>query len=339
MLRARRSSSFTEWDGNLGELAGGGWLDLKRPVSPTSLESYGVCGYRYFCRSILRLNTVEEPEEREMMEAAGRGTLIHGILDAFFREQKERGRPAPGEAWTGEDLARLLEIVEGHLAEAERRGLTGLDIYSEHERRTMRADLATFLEEDTAFRRRTGAVPSEFEAAIPETSIAGVTLRGYVDRVDRTPDGERAWVIDYKTGSTWDFERIKDDNDPFAGGSKLQLPTYLEAARDAREVNAAYWFITHKGGFEFIDYTPTPERQALFQRTMEAIMDGVRAGAFPAVSGEEDEFYGGFENCRYCDFDRICSRRRDYELAAKIDDDGFLPWRRVGRTARGEDGA
>ncbi len=338
MLRARRGPRFTDWDGNVGELAGDEWLDTGKVVSPTSLEHYGACGFRYFCRSLLRLNAVEEPEEREMMDPAARGTLIHKVLDTFFREEQKRGRPAVGEAWTEEDLATLLGIMERELAEARRRGLTGLEVYSQHEGRTMRADLATFLEKDTEFRRETGAVPTAFEAPIPEVSIAGVTLRGYVDRVDRTPDGKRAWVIDYKTGSTRDFEGTTAEDDPLAGGTKLQLPTYLGAASDAEEVSAAYWFITHRGDYSFIQYEPTQERQALFERTLRSILDGVRAGAFPAVSGDEDDFYGGFENCKWCDFDRICSRRRDYELAAKVEDEGFSPWLRVGGTARGEDG-
>ena len=65
-------------------------------------------------------------------------------------------------------------------------------------------------------------------------------------------------------------------------------------------------------------------------------MEGVSRGAFPAVSGEEDDFYGGFDNCKYCDFDRICSRRRDYERATKESDEGFAPWLRVGAVARGD---
>ncbi len=273
-----------------------------------------------------------------MMDAAARGTLIHEVLDKFFRAQQKRGRPTVDEAWIEDDLALLLQIMERELAEARRRGQTGLEVYSQHEARAMRADLATFLEKDTAFRRETGAVPADFEAPIPEVSVAGVTLRGYVDRVDRSPDGKRAWVIDYKTGSKRNFEAIKAEDDPFAGGTKLQLPTYVEAAGDAEEVTAAYWFITHRGDYSFIGYEPTPERQALFERTLTAIVDGVRAGAFPAVPGEEDEFYGGFKNCTFCDYDRICSRRRDYEHEAKVEDGAVSPWLRVGGTARREDG-
>ncbi|MCH7811762.1 MAG: PD-(D/E)XK nuclease family protein [Chloroflexi bacterium] len=339
MLRSRRGTRFTEWDGNLATLGERSWLELQTAVSPTSLEHYAVCGFRYLCRSLLRLHTVDEPEERELMDAAARGTLIHRVLEAFFRQQQERGRPAPGEAWNDDDRTMLLSLAEEQLDEAKRRGLTGLAIYSEHEMRTIRADLAAFLEEDTAFRRRTGAVPAKFEADIPEVTIAGATLRGVVDRIDRTPDRKVAWVIDYKTGSKKEFEKITDKDDPFVGGTKLQLPTYVEAGRGAEEVHAAYWFITPKGEFSFIEYEPTPELQELFEGTVAAIVQGVRGGAFPAVSGPEDEFYGGYENCKFCDFDRICSRRRDDELAEKLGDSenrDLAHWLRVAAVARGE---
>jgi RecB family exonuclease len=332
MLRQRRSAEFTEWDGNVSALKDDSWLELQRSVSPTSLENYAVCGYRYFCRSVLHLNVVEEPEEREMMDPAARGSLVHEVLDRFFRAQKEKGRPTVKEAWTENDLRTLMRVLDDVLQEAEERGLTGLDIYAEHEARTIRADLAMFLQADTAFRRRTGAVPSAFEAPIPETDVAGIKLRGYVDRIDTTEDGREAWVIDYKTGSSFSFDKISAE-DPLVGGTKLQLPTYLAAVAGAEQAQAIYWFITRKGGFKEIPYEPTPAKERRFRKTLEAILDGIRSGVFPAVPSEENEFRGNFENCLYCDFDRICSRRRDYELAAKSDDPGITPWTDVADVA------
>src|SRR5207237_7041003 len=93
MLRARRSNRFTEWDGNLETLGDPGWLDLQNRVSPTSLEHYGACGYRYFGRSLLRLNVVEEPGDLEGMDAGTRGMRIHKVLERFFTETTARGRP------------------------------------------------------------------------------------------------------------------------------------------------------------------------------------------------------------------------------------------------------
>lgn len=336
MLRSRRSRRFTEWDGNVSGLGNVLWLSLQGRVSPTSLEDYAACGFRYFCRSILRLNVVEEPEEREVLDPVTRGSLIHRVLDRFYRDRRAEGRPSVGEPWTREDLDELMRILDEEMEDARARGLTGLDIYSAHELRTIRADLRCFLEEDTLFRLETGGVPVEFEAEVPEVEVAGVKLRGFVDRIDRTPDGAKAWVIDYKTGSARGFEQMGDD--PLVGGTKLQLPTYLAAVKDARESVALYWFITQRGGFKRVPYEPTSENEARFQRTIAAIVEAVKAGTFPAVPGEEDEFYGGFQNCRYCDFDRICSRRRDFEFEAKCADPSMGPWLDVHEEAAPEEG-
>ena len=336
MLRARRSPRFTEFDGNLSGLQGAQLLELQRVLSPTSLERYATCGFQYFCGSLLRIKEIEEPAERQMMDAAERGTLIHSVLERFFRQQMAAGRPALNEAWNDADRVQMLAIVDDELSQARERGLTGLDVYAEHEARTIRADLVRFLEEDTALRREYGTIPVGLEQDIPETEIGAVRLRGRVDRIDQSPDGRVAIVIDYKSGSAWGSDKVGGAEDPFVSGTKLQLPTYLAAARDADTKIALYWYITHKGGFETAHYVPNAELDDRYRRTVEAIAGGIRVGSFPAVPGEEDEWRGSFDNCRYCDFTRICSRRRDFEFAAKHSEDGAQPWVAVAGTAKGE---
>jgi hypothetical protein len=70
-----------------------------------------------------------------------------------------------------------------------------------------------------------------------------------------------------------------------------------------------------------------------------AIEEGVRAGVFPAVPGEEDPWYGGFTNCRYCDFDRVCSQRRLTDFTARAGGTSLQPWLRVAVVARGDESA
>jgi hypothetical protein len=337
MLRARRSSRFTEWDGNLAALSPAEWLAVRSRVGPTTLENYARCGFRYFARSILYLNAVEEPEDREMMGSAERGTLVHTVLERFFRDAKASERPKVGERWDASDRAHLARILDIELTQAKARGQTGRKLYVGWEAQLLKADLMRFLDMDSDFRAETGAVPSEFEAPLPEKAVGGVALRGSVDRIDRTPDGKRAWIIDYKTGGTSDFERLSED--PLRGGTKLQLPAYLAAAADASEVEALYWFITHGGGFEKIRFENTPENMARFEGTIKAIVDGVRAGAFPAVSGEINDFHRSWDNCRYCEFTRICSRRRDQEYDAKAGDEAMRPWQVVAKVSSPSDAA
>jgi hypothetical protein len=74
-----------------------------------------------------------------------------------------------------------------------------------------------------------------------------------------------------------------------------------------------------------------------YQRTLSAILAGVRAGAFPAVPGEEDGRPGrSFQNCSFCDFHRLCSTRRDDEYESKRGDGASQGWAAVGRAALGE---
>ena len=338
LLRARRSGVFTEWDGNVSEIDGGLLAGAGKKVSPTSLEMYGACGYRYFARSVLRLNAVEEPDEREVMDAAERGSVIHRVLERFFLYQHERGRPVANETWTAADETLLLQIADEELDNATARGQMGLEVYSRHEARTIGSDLRQFLLADNAFRQMTGAIPAEFEQAIPLTEIAGVTLRGRVDRIDCTPDGRTAYVIDYKTGSTYEFRDLINEksSDRLLGGRKLQLPTYLAAAGDAEDAVAMYWFITRKGGFTLLSYSQSAANRERFEATLTAIVDGIRGGSFPAVPHEENEWKGGFDNCTYCDFDRICSRRRDIEYSAKKSDAAAQAWRAVRHAAEGD---
>jgi len=335
LLNARRGAEFSAFDGNLSELAGDSLIP-SGAVSPTSLEHYGACGYRYFLRSVLRLRPPEEPEDRETIDPLEKGNIVHNTLDDFYKAMQARGRPAVNEPWTEDDRIELLEMLEARLDESEARGRTGLRVFSEHERRRLRADLAAFLEHDTEFRIETGARPTHFEVALPEDAplVAGLRMRGYVDRIDMTEDGKKAWVIDYKTGSTRSYEGVKPEN-PLADGTKLQLPVYLAAVPGAEAV-PMYWFISSAGGFQRMEFLTTDENMQRYEETLSSILDGLKRGTFPAVPGEWNDFYGVWDNCNYCDFKRLCSRRRDEEFEDKRGDPSLQPWLTVGVTARGE---
>ncbi len=209
-------------------------------------------------------------------------------------------------------------------------------MFAAHEARRLRAELAAFLDHDNDFRLETGARPAAFEQAIPEQDYGGIRLRGIVDRIDLTPDGRHAWVLDYKTGSLRPYEGMTED-DPLGSGTKLQLPVCRFAIPEAESVEAFYWFISAAGNYEKRQFNPTTENMTRFEETLRSVLAGVRAGAFPAVPGEEDSRPGrSFENCAYCDFARLCSTRRADEFESKRGDRVIDGWAAVGRVARGE---
>jgi RecB family exonuclease len=327
MLRARAGAALTEFDGNLAALAGTDWLAVPGVVSPTRLEQYGACGFRFLLSSLIGVRVPEEPADGETIDPLVRGSLVHETLEAFFTEQREARRPRPGEPWTTADDARLQEILTERLEVARRLGLTGLAVFAGDAERTMRADLTAFLLADSGFRARTKATPWRFEEPIRDAEgPRGQRFRGFVDRIDRVlPDGP-AWVIDYKTGPR------PEKADQLGGGRLLQLPVYLLATAGI-PATALYWYISARGGFEQDPFDPTPENLVRFDGVVGAIREGVASGSFPASPGTWNDFYGEFENCGRCDFTRVCARSRGDDFDRKSTDAGTGPWAGVAAAA------
>ena len=328
MMRAREGAGLSEWDGNLAALAGDPWMRVPASVSPTRLEQYGACGYRFFLSSLLGLRVPEQPRDAETIDPLVRGNVVHGALEDFFRERRSEGRPTTGEAWTAADAVRLATLLDARFDEAHRRGLAGLPVFSRQQRRALHADMRTFMEEDSRFRRATGAVPHDFEMRIDVPGPGGQSFHGYVDRVDRDGEG-RVWVVDYKTGRAPDAKKAAE----LGGGTLLQLPVYLLSAAGATEATALYWYISARGGFTQVPYTATPVNTATFERVVAAMAGGVAAGSFPAVPGDFNEHWSEFDNCGICDFTRICARTRGNDFARKRDDAGVAPWAGVAAAA------
>ena len=101
-------------------------------------------------------------------------------------------------------------------------------------------------------------------------------------------------------------------------GKRLQLPVYALAVRETLPPEAAlraeYWFISANGGYTRVPVT-LDAIEAQFKSVVQAIAEGVRGGVFPANPGPAG--FGGPENCRYCDFQRICPTNKSALWARK----------------------
>ena len=335
VLRMRRAPYLSEWTGRVGpDVAPAGEL---QQFSPTAVETYAICGWRYFLRSVLGLRALDEPEERLTIEARTRGTLVHTVLQRFFTEQAVRGRPDGTEPWDDDDEWVALEILDEEAAREAARGQAGLPLFQAGELASLRADIRGFLAADSRYRAETGARPAAFEWTFNDVEVGGRRFRGSADRVNRALTGNRAWIIDYKTGAIW-ADKVQED-DPFAKGTRLQLGLYAAALAGGQDINVTgrYWFVTQRAGFGVIEYQHSPGNAARLDATVRAIDRGIRSGTFPAIPGDAAH-PGGFENCRFCDFDRTCSRNRGPEAAMRATDAAVAPWAEVGRVALGESG-
>lgn len=314
---ARRSSSFTRFDGNLADIA----TEIGPPehISTSRLEAWAKCPRSYLLGHLLGVERVEEPERRFEIDPLTRGSMVHSILEEFIRTALDARHPF--DTWTEADHARLQEIAARHFDRAEMEGNTGRAILWRAERVRLAAELDRLLTADAqrlAEGYRPVAAEMDFsDVAIELPSGHTIRMRGSIDRIDRSADGSLA-VIDYKTGSASSYAGLSE-SDPHHHGRQLQLFVYSEAARaeypDASEVRADYWFTKDA---KQQGYPITTAVRGLVTEAIDTIAAGIGAGVFP--SHPVDRPVWGWVDCWYCTPDGLSDQHARREWERKIDD-------------------
>jgi ATP-dependent helicase/nuclease subunit B len=312
VVRARDADEWTRFDGVIGS---GRVLPVDVwNLSPTALEHWAVCPYRYFLATVLGVDPGPEIDDALDTVARDIGVLFHEALEQFLRQTRKR--TSPGQPWTAEEREQLRNIATQLIDDSVQEGRSPRGLLGEVERARIHSQLDAVLDEDERHRRRYGVVTDRADleksfvnVELPVGSVP-VTFRGRIDRVDRSLDGSRVVAVDYKTGSARKMPAL--DKDPVAGGVKLQLAAYAEALRRSSPdatIEARYWFTReHEGesAARAIVYDE-PSRQR-FIEVVATMVDGIEQGAFPPVPG--DDGFGGPENCRHCPYDTICPADR-----------------------------
>lgn len=315
-LHDRRSGILSRWTGLVGP----------RPVvalgdaalSPTRLEAWASCPFRYYLMRVLDVDAVPRPEEAVRIDPRERGGLVHRVLEHF---QNEAEAPPPGAPWPAHERARLHDIAERECNRWERLGVTGKALLWRLERERLHRELDAFLDDEPALRARHGTMPAAaehafgFDAPGPElTTDAGQVVRfhGYVDRIDRSADGGTVVVIDYKTGRPEPYRKALR-TDPIALGQLLQLPVYARAAAAAPgdgaiepAVHAAYWFLT-ENGIQEIAWDPSGAER--FETAVADIAQGIADGCFPQRAGQAA--LSSDTTCARCDYELVCDLDRE----------------------------
>jgi ATP-dependent helicase/nuclease subunit B len=316
---ALRTFALTTWYGRVGSLDS--FLGReRRPLSPTSLERYAQCPFKYLLESVLRVQEYERPEESDTITPRDRGSLMHGILERFIRDARPRRDPA--DAWDAADAEFLETVMREEFAEAEAMGRTGQRLLWELEQRRIRRTLTRFLTVDSLRRRADDSLPQRVELAfgmgaeesqpaiaIPIGDGRALELRGLIDRVDISSDGKVVSVYDYKSGRQSHLRKLTGE-DPVLHGTTLQLPIYAQAALEAtgaETARVAYWLLDadHKQ----FGYEVGPEQVEALHTAVATIAAGIEDGLFPPRPGPPRQ--ETFANCRFCAYDRVCSPDRD----------------------------
>jgi len=121
-----------------------------------------------------------------------------------------------------------------------------------------------------------------------------IALRGRIDRIDLSVDQQRARLVDYKTG--------KSIRGRFAGGTALQLPLYLYAARflwpEKVWDSAVYAYVDRERKPVAPLFTETNWETSFptLQEIVTKLTRGLQNGYFPAT----------LETCVPCPFSLVC---------------------------------
>jgi ATP-dependent helicase/DNAse subunit B len=253
------------------------------------------------------------------------------VLEDFLQEMP--ARTAPDQPWTAEERARAEAMTIEQCDAAQAAGLTGRPLLWRLERARILREVSRTLDADERIRAARGLLTigtevrfgPDPEDPLPELTLelegAAVTFRGSIDRIDASPDpGGQVVVYDYKTGSASTFKGL--DVDPVLAGTKIQLAIYalaVEHAFPGHPVRADYWHTAQPAeqelrGFELDAAEPRA------RAVLSTVAAGVAGGTFPAHPGKENVFFSSFEECRFCDYDALCSPDRERAFDAKRDD-------------------
>ena len=241
-------------------------------MSASRLEQFARCPFAQYLRYGLCAEERKEAAER----ADNVGTFLHDALDAFVKCAVSRGydlktmTDADADAVLNEILPKLIaEHNDGIFARNARLRealiinvrLVGWCVRSLL--RQLREGAFTVAATEASFGMGEGLRP----VSLVLSDGTRIGVYGKIDRIDRTADGRLYRIVDYKTGRAHTFDPSK-----FKSGETIQLPLYLEAAKQlGGEAVGMYYMPLTADPPETADETPVHLLSGITANDPEAI--------------------------------------------------------------------
>lgn len=245
-------------------------------LSPSRAADFKQCPLLYRFRVVDRIPSPPSP-------AAARGTLVHAVLERLFDEPAEERTPERAvallpSAWEAlvteePELAAMIEDAE-HLT---------------HE--SWFRDAGRLVERWFTLEDPTRLEPEARELYV-ETDVDGLTLRGYVDRLDVAPGGEIR-VVDYKTG--------RSPSERFEGKALFQMRFYALVLWRTRGVVPRMLQLVYLGDGEVVRYVPDEQDLLAVEANVRAVWAAIERAASTG-----DWRPSPSRLCDWCDFKALC---------------------------------
>jgi ATP-dependent helicase/nuclease subunit B len=294
---------------------------LEKGLTPTAVEGYVQCPYRYFASRMLGLYVVKPPEEIFQPPALSLGELVHFMLARLMREVAD-GRMEPGSPLPEN---RLEEIIEDALDHFEKDRLVGFPIVWREIRAMIAGLVSEYFTTEMTRLSETGSKPVDLESSIAATlptagdlpvSLRGLKIKGRLDRIDLVRDGktEILTAVDYKyrtksAPDTVDKNLIKG----ILRAQRIQplfyplLVRYGRAGNEDKPVCFQFHYLApgwKDRDARIAEISPDDFSLSWWREighTIKLVLDGIGEGNFFILPNDI---------CRYCDFRGLC--RRDH---------------------------
>jgi len=201
---------------------------LKREYSPSALDAYLSCGLRFYNKYLLNLS--EKDEISPEIEQKDIGSIVHDILEKFFK--KKIGRPLKIHK---EDYKLIKKISEEVFAVKMPEHNRGYEYVVKRQVERRLEDLLEYHEEKLSGIKILDC-ERDLETEI-ETRFGKIKLKGRADRVQQR--GALTEIVDYKTGAraevpNWKEFDLNDRANWIKTLKSVQLPFYALAYKNVK---------------------------------------------------------------------------------------------------------
>ena len=294
-----------------------------RSYSPSSLQHFAACPYRFVLQAVFRFRPREEPARLEQMDPLTRGALFHSAQFELFRAFSSANLLpiTPDRLPAALDLAD--QVLDRVAAKYEDDLAPAIPRVWKSEIENLRTDLRGWLQQVAA--TQSDWLPVHFEfgfglAPDPHRDPAstdkeavilhGMRLRGSIDLIERNATSAALRVTDHKTGKA-----PKDRPQYVGGGAILQPLLYAHAAETLLNepvVSGRLSFCTQRGDFSAVDIPLNDESRSRLRRVLETIDRSIEEGFLPAAPQTGA--------CAMCDYSAVCGPYEEARVKRKQPD-------------------
>jgi putative RecB family exonuclease len=214
-------------------------------LSPSRAADFMTCPLLYRFRVVDRLPEPPSP-------AAARGTLVHAVLERLFDEPAAARTPQAARDLLPGQWERLL---------AEEPELAAM-FADDAEQSSWFDEACQMLDRYFTLEDPTRLQPAHREMSVQALLDSGLTLRGYIDRLDVAPTGEIR-IVDYKTGTA--------PREEYEARALFQMKFYAVALWRTRGTIPRMLQLIYLGNGEIVRYAPDEADLVATERKINAL--------------------------------------------------------------------